>query len=257
MFTVAVSAQSVPQGYQSDQALQKGMIIRLKPGDGSKIEAVSQQDQSETFGVVVSSSDAAVSLSNTSAAQEVFVANAGQYEALVSNQNGPIKAGDAISVSALSGVGMKSDSKQQFVLGKALTNFDGKTQVESNAVLKTSTGDQQVAIGRVTIEVAVAHNPNYAQEDKAGVPHFLQALAQLVTDKPVSAFRIYAGAAIVCLCVIVAGVILFAGIRTGMTAVGRNPLAKKSISRSLFQVILTALIVFVIGLIAVYLLLRI
>jgi hypothetical protein len=251
------SAQNVPQGYQSDQQLQKGMIIRLKPGDGTKIQAVTQQDQGEIFGVVVSSSDAAVSLSNTSAAQEVFVANSGQYEVLVSNQNGAIKSGDYIAISSLGGVGMKAGQDQQYVLGKALTDFDGKTKVEGNSTLKTSMGDQQVTLGRVAIEVAVAHNPHYSKEEQPGVPRFLSSLAKVVTDKPVAPFRIYASLAIVVLCIIVAGALLFAGVRSGMTAVGRNPLAKKTISRSLLQVILTALIVFVIGLIAVYLLLRI
>lgn len=251
------AAQSVPQGYQSDQTLQKGMIIRLKPGDGSKIQPVTQQDQGEVFGVVVSSSDAPVSLSNTTAAQEVFVANSGQYEVLVSSQNGFIKTGDYIAVSSLAGIGMKASSKQEFVLGKALNSFDGRSNIESTTTLKTSNGDQRVNIGRVSIEVAVAHNPNYAQQKQAGVPQFLEELAQTVTDKPVTAFRIYASLAIVVVCVIIAGSIMFAGIRTGMIAVGRNPLAKKTISRNLIQVILMALIVFVIGLIAVYLLLRI
>jgi hypothetical protein len=252
-----VQAQNVPQGYQSDELLQKGMIVRLKPGDGSKVQAVTQKDAGEVFGVVVSSSDAAVSLSNTSAERETFVANSGQYEVLVSNQNGPVKSGDYIAISALSGVGMKASNIQQFVLGKALNSFDGVTSIEGNTTLKTSTGEQQVTLGRVTIEVSVAHNPHFSKEKEAGVPQFLNDLAQVVTDKPVTAFRIYASLGVVLICALVAGIILFSGVRTGMTAVGRNPLAKKSISRGLLQVTLMALIVFVIGLIAVYLLLRI
>jgi len=233
------------------------MISRLKPNDGTRVQAVTQQDEGEVFGVVVSSAEAAVSLSNTAAAQEIFVANSGQYDTLVSNQNGPIKTGDYIAVSSLAGVGMKANTKQQFVLGKALNDFDGKTNVESVNTLKTSTGDQQVSLGRVAIEVAVAHNPTYHKEDQPGVPHFLSQLAQVVTDKTVSPFRIYASVIVSVICLIIAGIVLFAGVRTGMTAAGRNPLAKRSISRGLFQVTLMALIVFVIGTIAVYLLLRI
>jgi len=250
-------AQNVPQGYQSDQPLQKGMIVRLKPSDGSRIQAVTQQDEAQIFGVVVSASEAPVSLSNTAAAQEVFVANSGRYQVLVSTQNGVIKTGDYIAVSSLSGVGMKATTKQQFVLGKALNDFDGKSRSEGSSTLKTSTGDQQVSLGRVGIEVAVAHNPTYHKEDQPGVPHILSQLTQVVTNKTVSPFRIYASLVVIVVCVIIAGMVLFAGVRTGITAVGRNPLAKRSISRGLFQVTLMALIVFVIGVIAVYLLLRI
>ena len=125
-------------------------------------------------------------------------------------------------------------------------------------MLKTSDGEQRVHIARVGVEVLVAHNPHYKKlDEQPGVPNILSSLAHIVTDKPVSAFRIYASLAVVLLCLIVAGTILFAGVRTGMVAVGRNPLAKKSISRNLFQVMIMALIVFVIGVIAVYLLLRI
>ncbi len=252
-----VLAQKITQGYQSDDALQKGMIVRLKPGDGSKVRAAQQADDGDVLGVVVSSAESGVSLSNTEAAEEVFVANSGKFDVLVSTQNGAVNIGDYISVSSVAGVGMKADGDQEFVLGKALDAFDGKSMTEGTTVLKTSTGNQQVNLGRIGIEISVAHNPKYQKDAPAGVPEVLAKLAEVVTDQPVSAFRIYAGTAVALLSVIVAGVILFAGVRTGMTAVGRNPLAKKTIFRNLLQVTLMALIVFVIGGIGVYLLLRI
>lgn len=255
--SAAVHAQKVTQGYQTDEALQKGMIVRLKPGDGSKVQAATRDDDADVLGVVVSSAEAGVSLSNTGVAEEVFVANTGQFDVLVSTQNGPINTGDYIAISSVAGVGMKAGNDQQYVLGKALDAFDGKATSEGTTVLKTSTGDQQVSLGRIGIEISVAHNPKYQKNAPAGVPEALAKLADVVTDRPVTAFRIYAGVAVALLSVLVAGVILFAGVRTGMTAVGRNPLAKKTIFRNLIQVTLMALIVFVIGGIGVYLLLRI
>lgn len=255
--SAAAHAQKVTQGYQTDEALQKGMIVRLKPGDGSKVQAATRDDDADVLGVVVSSAEAGVSLSNTGVAEEVFVANTGQFDVLVSTQNGPINTGDYIAISSVAGVGMKAGNDQQYVLGKALDAFDGKATSEGTTVLKTSTGDQQVSLGRIGIEISVAHNPKYQKNAPAGVPEALAKLADVVTDRPVTAFRIYAGVAVALLSVLVAGVILFAGVRTGMTAVGRNPLAKKTIFRNLIQVTLMALIVFVIGGIGVYLLLRI
>lgn len=247
----------VPQGYQADEALQNGMIVRLAPGNDKKVQAITQKDESDMFGVVVPASGAAVSLSNTAASKEVFIANSGQYEVVVSTQNGPINSGDYIAVSSLSGIGMRAADAREYVLGKALTSFDGKSDVEGNTVLKTSEGDKTIALGRVSIEVSVAHNPLYQEEHPAGVPDFLSQAAKVVTDEPVSAFRIYASLVVIVICILVAGIILVAGVRSGMIAVGRNPLAKKSISRNLLQVLLMALIVFVIGVIAVYLLLRV
>jgi F0F1-type ATP synthase membrane subunit c/vacuolar-type H+-ATPase subunit K len=85
----------------------------------------------------------------------------------------------------------------------------------------------------------------------------LSKAAQIVTNKPVSAIRIYASLIVLALAVVIAGVLLYSGVRNGMTAIGRNPLAKRSITRSLLQVVIISLIVFIIGLIAVYLLLKI
>lgn len=254
---VIAQAQNVTTGYQSDQVLQKGMIIRLKQGDKTKVEALTQNEASEMHGVVVASSDSPVSLSDPSADHQVYVATFGQYDLLVSTQNGPIKQGDYITISSLAGVGMKASSTQQLVIGKAGKSFDGTSDVESKMTLTTSNGKKNVAIGRVPVEVSIAHNPLYEEDKEAGVPDFLSKAAEFVTDRPVSAFRIYASLAVITLSIIIAGSILFAGVRTGMIAVGRNPLAKGSIIRNLVQVTLMSLIVFVIGVFAVYLLLRI
>jgi hypothetical protein len=252
-----VRAQNVTQGYGSEMALQKGMIVRLKPGDSTKVEALSQQDAADMFGVIVASGEATVSLTNVGNDQQVYVATYGQYDVLVSTQNGPIKQGDYITVSSLNGVGMKAEKTQQLVVGKATKDFDGKTNLVGTTTLKTSKGDKEVTLGHVPIEVSVAHNPLYEKEKEAGVPDFLSKAAELVTSRPVSAFRIYVSLAVIILSFIIAGSILFAGVRSGMTAIGRNPLAKRSIVRNLVQVTLMSLIVFAIGLFAVYLVLRI
>lgn len=253
----AVSAQNVTQGYQTDQVLQKGMIVRLKPNDGQKVEALTQADGAQMLGVVVSSSDAPVSLSNIGVEEQVFVATYGRYDVLLSDQNGAIKTGDLVAISSLAGVGMKADTSQELIIGKALQSFDGKANSEGKMELEASDGKRTVNLGRVQVEISVAHNPMYQKDPQPGVPRFLSKLAQSVTDRPVTAFRIYASVAIMLACTLIAGSVLFAGVRSGMIAIGRNPLAKHSIARNLIQVTLMSLIVFVIGIIAVYLLLRV
>jgi hypothetical protein len=252
-------AQNVPQGYLSDESLQKGMIVRLKKDDGTKVEAITQSEASDMFGVVVSRSDSPVSLSGQGSDQEVLIAISGSYEVLVSNQNDPIKVGDYITVSSIRGVGMRASGTQQLVLGKALKAFTGQNgDVEGRTTLETDTGDKkEIALGRVPVEVSVAHNPLYEKENTTGVPEFLNKAAEVVTDRPVSALRIYSGLAVLLVSVFIAGGILYAGVRSGMIAIGRNPLAKRSIIRNMIQVTLMSLIVFVIGVFAVYLLLRI
>lgn len=252
-------AQDVTQGYLTDTTLQQGLIVQLKPGDPNKVTALSQSSEQEMLGVVVAPTDAPVALSNNADKNQTYVATYGQYDVLVSNQNGPIKAGDAIAISSLDGVGMKSDSSRASILGKAVQGYDGRSDAQTTATLKGSGGDTTVTIGRIPVNINVAHNPTYNPpvKSQAGVPTFLSAAAQIVTDKPVGAVRIYASLVVLALTVIIAGIILYSGVHTGMIAIGRNPLAKKTIIRNLLQVILIGLIIFIIGLIAVYLLLKI
>ena len=255
--TPLAAAQDVPQGYQSDQPLQKGQLVRLKPGDETKVEAVTQTGEASMLGVVVSAADAPVSLSNNADAQQVYIATAGKYEALVSTQNGTIEIGDYIAVSSLAGVGMKAGTGQKAVLGKALGAFDGKSRAESTATLTDSAGQKrQVALGHIAVDLGVGHNPIAEVKTAGGVPKSLSRAAQVVTDRPVSALRIYASLGILIVAVIIAGSILYAGVRSGITAIGRNPLAKSSILRNLVTVTLMSLIVFVVGLTAIYLVLR-
>jgi hypothetical protein len=257
LFSAQASAQTVTQGYQSDQILQKGLIVRLTKGDGTKVEALPQSNDATMLGVVVAAGESPVSLSNNADVQQVFVANSGRYEVLVSTQNGSINTGDYITISSINGVGMKAQPAQTVVLGKALQTFDGKSNVESSANLKDSLGvNKTVTLGRIAVDVSIARNPLFTPEAPTGVPRILERAAQIVTDRPVGAVRIYASLGVLLVSIIIGGSILYAGVRSGMTAIGRNPLARHSILRSLVTVTLVALIIFVAGLTAVYLLLR-
>jgi len=262
LFVVLVAttmAQNVTQGYQSDASLQQGIIVELKKGDASKVVPLSQESETNMLGVVVAPNDAPVSLSEGADKQQIYVATYGQYDVLVSNQNGEIKQGDTITISSIDGVGMKGDGSHEVVLGKAMESYDGMSNVQSTAKLTTNSGSTRtVTLGRIAVNINVAHNPAYHPVvAQAGVPSFLAAAAEVVTDKQVGAVRIYASLLVLLIATVIAGSLLYAGVRTGMTAIGRNPLAKKSIVRNLLQVTIIAMIVFTIGLIAVYLLLKI
>lgn len=253
-----VKAQDVTQGYQSDTTLQQGTIVQLDPNDPNKVEPLTESDETNMLGVVVAATDSPVSLSPDTTKVQTYVASFGQYEVLVNNQNGTIKPGDAISISMINGVGMKAGSDRRTIIGKAVQGFDGKSNVQSTIQVKSSLTNQTIAIGRIQVNISVAHNPAYNPVTAAaGVPGFLSRAAQVVTNKPVGAVRLYTSLIILMVCAFIAGIVLYSGVRTGIIASGRNPLAKKSILRNLIEVTLSAIIIFLIGLIAVYLLLKV
>lgn len=248
--------QEVPQGYGSDQTLQKGLIVALAKGSKSKVQALNESNINAMYGVVVSANDSPVNLSDNTNGTQVYVATAGQYDVLVSTQNGSIANGDYITISALDGVGMKAGDNQSFIIGKALQNFDGRTGTESTVQLTDSNGNKTlVSLARISVSIGVARNPNL-KITVSNLPSFLQKAAQAVANKPVTDSRIYISLVALIACMLIAGSLLYAGVRSSITAVGRNPLAKTSITKSLIQVSILALIIFLVGIFAVYLLLK-
>lgn len=250
-----IAAQSVTQGYGADEVLQRGMVVRLKVDDTTKVVAVSQNEADKMHGVVVDANDAPVTLS--SEGQKVFVATNGRFDLLVSDQNGPINTGDYIAMSAINGIGMRAGDKEPVVIGKALASFDGEKGTISTAEIKDSSGNaQKIDIARISADISVSRNPNL-RGTEPNLPEFLRRAAEAIADKPVNPVRVYIGVVVFIISTIVAGVILYGGVRSGLISIGRNPLSKKSIIRSMLQVVLFGLIVFVFGLFGVYLLLKI
>ncbi len=248
-----VPAQTVLQGYNADNSIDSGLIVTLDPKDPNKVVTATSDNIDKLFGVTVDPRDAAVTLSSPN--QKVFVATGGSFTALVSTQNGPIKANDYISISSLEGIGMKVRPDQTVAIGRAITDFDGKTNVISTADVNDGTTTKPTALGKVTVAINVIRNP-VAGTGSANLPGFLQSASSNIAGKNVNAVRVWISIGLLIVCAIISGSLLYAGVRSSIVAVGRNPLSKTSILRSLTQVILTSLIVFIGGLFGVYLLLK-
>jgi hypothetical protein len=256
LLTATAGAQAVVQAYQTDSTLQVGMIIQLAAGNTSKIQAATQGASDKIHGVVVAANDAPFALSGANDSRQAYAATSGDYRVLVSDQNGTIQKDDYIVVSSLDGIGMKVDTTETYVLGKARESFDGKTNVQGQTSIKDAGGGSHtVHFGYVQVGVDIARNPMY-QAEKSNVPDFLQKLTDSVANKPVSAIRIYIGMGILLATALIVFSLLYSGVRTSMVSLGRNPLAKKSIVRNLFEVVLIGLIVLISGLFGVYLLLK-
>jgi hypothetical protein len=249
-----LAAQTVTQGYSTDEQLQRGMLVSLKDKDPTKVEPADPDNIKRLHGLVVNPNDAPVTLSSES--QKTFVATVGRYEGLVSDQNGPIRQGDYITVSKVRGIGMKTDAKSINVIGKALADFDGKNDVLSTTDLKDNGGvTQKVNIGRIMLDIGIGANP-LAKPEEVNLPGFLKRATEAIAQKTVSPLRVYISLAVLLASVAIAGSMLYAGVRSSMISIGRNPLSKQSITKSLFQVIITSFIVFIIGIFGVYLLLK-
>lgn len=251
-FTGAAMAQSVDRGYKSDGPLQQGLMVKEKKGDNTKVEPVDQSTLSELKGVVVAKNDSPVVLSSSD--QTVFVADSGTHDVLVSNENGPIKTGDYLSISSLRGIAMKATNSQSLVLGQAAAGFSGSGDSIGSTTLDAS--GKKVDFGRIPVNISIVANPLQKNSRLQTVPRILRDVSSSVAGKPVSNARIWLAAIIFLATSFLTGLMLYGGAKSSLLAMGRNPLSKSSILRGLLQVVVLGLIVFICGMFGVYLLLK-
>lgn len=265
--SLPVAAQDAPketygggsvQAYAADAPIAMGTIVQLTGKDASRVKIAEQSHLQDMFGLVVDKSQLPLTITGGDSVQnETFVAATGTYNALVSTEAGPIASGDYVTLSAIKGVAMKAGTEEATVFGRANGAFDGKGVTLGTMAIKDRNGNitQTVTLGSIPVTIDIKRNPN-EKTTESNLPDFLQRAGQEIAEKEVSPIRIYLSMGISLICIIAVIVMLYAGIRNAVIAIGRNPMSRKSVFRALLEVILTALLVLIVGLFAVYLLLK-
>ncbi|MBW3569283.1 hypothetical protein KY385_04100 [Candidatus Parcubacteria bacterium] len=245
-----LAAQTLNQGYSSDEPLQKGMLVTEKDDDPTKVVALKQEDLDKLKGVVVQQNDAPATIS--SEGQNIFVATTGKFEVLISDENGPVAPGDYISISSLDGIGMKARNDQKIVVGRAVSEFNG----EKNNIGSAELSGRRINFGRVPVVIEIGRNPFFNLPSGTSIPKLMERISVTVAGKPVSATKIWLAAAVFLGSLFITGVMLYSGARSSLLSVGRNPLSKTAILKGLVQIVVMSLIVFIAGMFGVYLLLK-
>lgn len=244
------------QAYAADTPLENGTVVTLTGKDANRVTVATQKEVQNMFGVVVDPSRLPLTVTGGELENETFVAASGTYDVLVSTQAGDIVSGDYLTLSSIDGVLMKAGDEEVTVFGRANGSFNEHSVVLGTPSLKASDGSSKtVRLGSVPATIDIKNNPNHKSTD-SNLPEFLKRVGQAIAEKEVSPVRIYLSVGITVVTLIAAIAVLYAGIRSGVISIGRNPMSRKSIFKALMQVILTSLLILIVGLFAVYLLLR-
>lgn len=245
------------QGYSSNHPIDNGTIVQLTDADENRVSPAKQAEIQNMFGVTIDQQQMPVKLSQEGLENEVFVAVSGTYNVLVSTQGGAISSGDYVTLSSIDGIGMKAGYDEPTVFGRAVSSFDGQAGVMGQTMIKDVDGrdNQSVKLGLVAVTIKIERNPN-EKSTKAKVPEALERIGQAIAEKEVDPIRIYLSMAITAVSLITAFIVIFSGVRSSIISIGRNPMTKKSIFRALVEIILTSFLILIIGLFAVYLLLK-
>lgn len=246
----AITLAYMSQSYTSTSSLPNGAIVSLLPaGSSGTIQSADAQQLEDLLGVVISSQ----AISGSSGSYNLNVATTGTVPTLVSNVNGSISKGDPIAVSPVASIGMKATTSTT-VIGVAEAAFNAQSTGASSQELKGQSGQlRSYSFGIIPVEVKIS---SYQAQTSSFFPQSIQNLFNNLAGHNVSTARILLSLAVLVMVIITSGIIVFSAVQLSMVAMGRNPLAKRSITRGLSESVGVALGLLVLGCLSVYLIVR-
>jgi hypothetical protein len=198
------------------------------------------------FGVAV---EAPVLLFRSSDENKVPVVQSGKVLVNVTTLNGPIKVGDYVTSSSLSGKGQKALGKNIYVLGFALESFGDKSNIKDNNVLS----------GKIMVMLNIEEKKDTSLGGGLNIPLFGNDENKgLGRDSGDSSSGAEGGGRVNAIKYTIAAIIAIASIfialrnfmtvvNKGVISVGRNPLAKSSVWSIVVFNTMIALVISVVG----------
>jgi hypothetical protein len=247
---VGHAAGAVAQAFKTtDGSLSAGALVTLKMGSANVVEKATSDHTPQLLGVAAN--NPLIALGGGASQTQVVVS--GLTPALVSDINGPVKIGDKITASPIEGVGMKAIVSTEIV-GTAESNLSDSTLTSEHLTDRTGRS-VPVKIGTVNIQVNVSYYVAPHSRLDEIVPTFLVNVGSSIAGKEISPLRVLIGFFSLLAGFIIAGVMLQAGVRSGIISLGRNPLASGILRRSLVDVLVTSMGLIAITVTAFYLIL--
>lgn len=204
-------------------------------GTGDSYVLCNKEYDPAMFGVL--NDNPAVNFEATGAGTRLVVKD-GNVRVRVNSANGDINPGDSITSSTTPGVGIKA-TKNGFVVGTAM---------------ETYSNTDTAAVGDVLITLNVRPVTTLSDQGTNLIELFRQGLQAPVLG-PLASLR-YILAAVLVIVSFVLGFLYFGRVaRTGVEALGRNPLAGRAIQISVFFNVLVTLVIVGVGLGIAYLIL--
>jgi hypothetical protein len=245
---VPVAASSVAQGFRAGgSGIVAGALVSLDSGSADSVELSSLTNRVRLVGVVGKQS--LVEFVN---GKPIQVVTTGTTSVLVSDLNGTIKAGDKVTASPISGIGMRA-TESVMVAGTAQADMD-TAKAETRQIAGKNGQEKTVHIGAVPLLVGPAFYQAAGERNRL-VPSAFQSLANGVAGHAVSPVRVMVAGLVIVLFFVAVAVLLYSTVRASFVAIGRNPLSRQAVQKSLFEVGVTTFGVLAFTVIIVYLIL--
>ncbi len=230
----AASSANISHSYRSTSNVKNGSLVSLDSQKTDYVVPSNVGNGQRLLGIAVASDDSLLAVDPT--VGSVQVATSGTANAIVSTINGDISVGDQVAVSPFDGVGMKAAAGSK-VVGLAQTSFNSSTPGSTDQLVTDKKGKtSQIKLGFARIGIA----PGTAATANDSQITGLQKLAKNLSGHTVSTLRL-----IISLIVAIVGLasiitLVYASIYSSIISIGRNPLAKYAVFRSLTSVLAMA-----------------
>jgi len=230
----SAASASITRRFNASGKLVVGNLVSISGTAEDTVEAASFSNVAALYGVVTDVSGSTVQVADTEVATT-----------LVSVSNGNISIGDPITVSGLGGVGQKATTSTRIV-GYAQANFTAKTKGATSQSFKDKSGKSHTIIyGAISVLLGVgsylAPAPPPGSDNTGGIPPAIQNFFNSIAGHQVDSTRVVLSLFLMTVVVVVVGVLVSTAVRRSLTAIGRNPLARKSVLRGLAQVVIVSL----------------
>ncbi|HEX5744230.1 MAG TPA: hypothetical protein VFX84_02155 [Candidatus Saccharimonadales bacterium] len=241
---------TITQGYLTTEKAPLGAIMSLKTDSADYVSRANTGNANNILGVVVSEGNSLLTLSDGKANQ-VQVATSGVVQVSVSNINGDIASGDAITASPIKGVGMKATTNAK-VVGIAQESLSGNGTSEQSYTDKDGR-KRTVLLGQVPVLVNPAYY--YKQPDKTVIPAAVQNVANALAGKAVNSLPVIISLAIFIVTLIIVVSIIYSMIHSSIISVGRNPMSQAAIYRNLIQMSGLIILILAVSVVSIYMVL--
>lgn len=248
---VGAASANISHSYKSKSSITDGSLVSLDSQLADAVQPANTSNAQQLLGIAVASNDSllAVDASNSL----IQVATSGTASALVSTLNGPIVVGDQVSVSPFNGIGMKA-TPGSHVIGLAQTAFNANSSdAVSQQVTDKSGKATQLQLGYIRLGIAIGTASTQGSDANL---NSLQKLAKSLTGHAVSTLRVMVSLAISLVAILALITLVYASVYGTIISIGRNPLAKYAIFRSLSSVISMVILIASIATVTIFLLLR-
>jgi hypothetical protein len=246
----SAASANISRAYYSTQPITTGSLLSLDTTKSEYVRPANINNGTRLLGIAVVSSDSLLAVN--AGVGTVQVATSGVATALVSDFNGNIQVGDQVTVSPFDGIGMKATNASK-IIGLAQSTFRASSTASQHRTITDTAGKRrQIAVGSIRVSIDLGLSTATNGQNLTGIQKVLRSL----TGKVIPTSRIIVAIAITAISLIALIALIYGSVYSSIISVGRNPLAKYAIYRSMATVLLMAAMLATVTIIVVLLMLK-